>query len=68
VNEQSKLADQFHWLIKTLLDFYSEPEVIQWLESPQQPLNGESALSLIKQGRIDEVIATVGQLADGVYL
>ena len=51
-----------------LMGFYTEKEAAAWLCSPQKLLDNRMPLSLIVEGRGDDVLAVIGQLEDGVYV
>jgi hypothetical protein len=59
---------ELEYLVEQLGDFYEPQEARLWLFSRQKRLDGATPAALIQQGRIDEVIAVLEQLRDGVYL
>ncbi len=59
---------ELEYIIDQLADFYEPDEARQWIFAPQKLLAGESPATLIRTGRIDEVMRLVGQLRDAVYL
>lgn len=59
---------ELEYIIDQLADFYEPDEARQWIFAPQKLLEGESPATLIRTGRIDEVMRLVGQLRDAVYL
>jgi len=59
---------ELEYIVDELADFYEPQEARLWLFSRQKRLEGATPAELIQQGRIEEVIAIVDQLRDGVYL
>ena len=59
---------ELEYIVDQLSDFYEPSEARQWIFAPQKLLNGESPAELIRNGRIDEVMALVNQIRDAVYL
>lgn len=58
-------------LIRVILDlqeFYTPAQVHPWLTRPNDMLNGERAIDLIKRGQGDEVLAAIERLASGAYV
>jgi|WetSurSiteA1Bulk_404760.scaffolds.fasta_scaffold10193_4 hypothetical protein len=55
------------YVVDLLGDFYEPQEARLWLFSPQKRLGSATPAALIQQGRIDEVVAILNQLRDGVY-
>jgi transcriptional regulator with XRE-family HTH domain len=58
---------ELEYVVDQLSDFYEPSEAHQFLFARQRLLDGQSPAELIKNGRIDEVIALVGRMRDGVY-
>lgn len=66
-NTEKQLLE-LEFVIDQLSDFYEPNEARLWIFSRQRLLNGETPAELIQKGRVDEVLAVVHQLRDGVYL
>lgn len=58
---------ELEYIVDQLSDFYEPNEARQFLFSRQRLLDDQSPAELIRNGRIDEVVALVGRLRDGVY-
>lgn len=59
---------ELDYIVDQLADFYEPQEARLWLFSRQKRLDGATPAELIQQRRIEEVIAIIDQLRDGVYL
>ena len=59
---------ELEYLVDQLSDFYEPADARLWLFSRQRLLNNETPAELIQKERIDEVLALVHQLRDGIYL
>lgn len=59
---------ELEFIIDKLADIYEPQDARLWLFSRQQLLNDQAPADLIQQGRVDEVLACVNQLLDGVHL
>ncbi len=66
--EAEKTLLEVEYLIEQLADFYEPQEARLWLFSRQKRLGGVTPAELIQKGKIDDVLAVIGQLRDGVYL
>ncbi len=66
-NTEKQLLE-LEFVVDQLSDFYEPNEARLWIFSRQRLLNGETPAELIQKGRVDEVLAVVHQLRDGVYL
>ena len=58
---------ELEYIVDQLSDFYDPREARLFLFSRQRLLSDQSPAELIKNGRIDEVVAFVGRLRDGVF-
>lgn len=58
---------ELEYVVDQLSDFYEPNEARQFLFARQRLLDGQSPAELIKNGKIDELIAFVGRMRDGVY-
>lgn len=65
--EAQKQLLNLEYIVDQLSDFYEPQEARLWLFSRQKLLGGGIPAELIQQGRVDEVIALVDQMRDGVY-
>lgn len=59
---------ELEFIIDQLADFYEPREARLWIFSRQRLLGGEVPAELIQKGRVDEVIAALNQLRDGVFV
>lgn len=59
---------ELEFLVDKLSDFYEPREARLWIFARQRILNDQVPAELIQQGRVDEVLAAVNQLRDGVFL
>jgi hypothetical protein len=59
---------ELEFIVDQLSDFYEPSDARLWLFSRQRLLNGDIPAELIQRGKVDEVLAAVHQLRDGVYL
>ena len=66
-NTEKQLLE-LEFIIDKLSDFYEPREARLWIFARQRLLNEQVPAELIQQGRVDEVLAAVNQLRDGVYL
>lgn len=55
-------------VIKRLEGFFTHEDAWTWVERCNDLLNGERAIDLIAEGRVDEVDTVIGQLSDGAYI
>ena len=58
---------ELEYIVDQLNDFYEPNEARQFLFTRQRLLGDQSPADLIKNGRIDDVIALVSRMRDGVY-
>lgn len=56
------------WLVTQLAEIYEPDEAKLWLFSPHQLLHGDRPADRIQDGRVDDVLTLVSQLADGAYV
>lgn len=59
---------ELEYVVDQLSDFYEPREARQFLFARQRLLDDRSPAELITNGKIDEVIALVRRMRDGVYL
>lgn len=59
---------ELEFIVDKLADVYEPHDARLWLFSRQRLLRDRTPADLIQQGHIDEVLAAVNQLLDGVYL
>jgi predicted transcriptional regulator len=64
---QTIIAD-LRYVVERLRDFYTPDETRLWLHSRHQLLNGERAIDLIYQNRMEEVLAAIERMDAGGYL
>jgi hypothetical protein len=59
---------ELEFLIDKLADMYEPRDARLWIFARQRLLGDQVPAELIQQGKVDEVLAVVNQLRDGVYL
>lgn len=59
---------ELEFVIDKLADIYEPHDARLWLFARQRLLDDQVPAELIQQGRVDEVLASVNQLLDGVHL
>ncbi|MDZ7753249.1 MAG: MbcA/ParS/Xre antitoxin family protein [Gammaproteobacteria bacterium] len=59
---------ELEYIVDELSDFYEPADARLWLYSPQKLLGGARPADLIQAGDTQQVIETIDQLRDGVYL
>lgn len=59
---------ELEFLIDKLADIYEPHDARLWLFSRQRLMGDQVPAELIQQGRVDEVLAVVNQLLDGVHI
>lgn len=67
-SDAQKLLLELEFIVDQLSDFYEPQEARLWLFSRQKLLGGRVPADLIRSGQVDEVIALVDQLRDGVFI
>lgn len=55
-------------LIDLLRECFTEAEAFSWLTNPHPLLNHQTALDRIADGNIDDVLAVLQAMVDGVYV
>lgn len=56
------------YIVDQLSDFYEPKEARLWLFSRQKLLSGQTPADLIQAGKIDDVIAAIERLREGVFI
>ena len=59
---------ELEFVIDKLADIYEPHDARLWIFSRQRLLNDQIPAELIQEGHIDQVLATVNQILDGVHL
>jgi transcriptional regulator with XRE-family HTH domain len=59
---------ELRYVVDRLSDFYTPDETRLWLHSRHPLLNGERAIDLIYNGRLEEVLAIIERLEAGAYV
>lgn len=62
------MADQIGEIIAILETMYTDEQIAEWWESPQVLLGGNVPKDMLNAGRADDILATLHQIDDGVYL
>jgi hypothetical protein len=66
-NTEKQLLE-LEFILDKLADLYEPHDARLWLFARQRLLQDQIPAELIQQGRVDEVLAVVNQLLDGVHL
>jgi transcriptional regulator with XRE-family HTH domain len=66
-NTEKQLLE-LEFILDKLADLYEPHDARLWLFARQRLLQDRVPAELIQQGRVDEVLAVVNQLLDGVHL
>jgi hypothetical protein len=66
-NTEKQLLE-LEFILDKLADLYEPHDARLWLFARQRLLQDQVPAELIQQGRVDEVLAVVNQLLDGVHL
>ena len=56
------------YIVDQLSDFYEPKEARLWLFSRQKLLGGNTPANLIQEGKVDDVIAAIERLREGVFI
>lgn len=56
------------YIVDQLSDFYEPKEARLWLFSRQKLLGGNTPATLIQEGKIDDVIAAIERIREGVFV
>lgn len=56
------------YIVDQLSDFYEPNEARLWLFSRQKLLGGSTPATLIQEGKIDEVIAAIERIREGIFV
>ena len=59
---------ELDFIVDQLSDFFSPDEARLWLFSRQKLLDGRVPADIIQSGNVDDVLAAVNQLREGVFL
>ena len=59
---------ELEFIMQRLQELYSPEEARLWIFSRHKALHNEQPAKLILEGRTDDVVRAIDQLADGVYL
>ena len=59
---------ELEFIVDKLADIYEPHDARLWIFSRQRLLQDQTPADLMQHGRIDEVLAAVNQLLDGVHL
>lgn len=59
---------ELEFIVEKLADIYEPHDARLWLFSRQRLLQDQTPAELIQQGHVEEVLAAVNQLLDGVHL
>jgi uncharacterized protein (DUF2384 family) len=67
LDTQTVLAE-LRYVVDRLSDFYTPDEARLWLHSKHPLLNQRRAIDLIREGKTEEVLATIDRMDAGAYL
>jgi hypothetical protein len=62
-----RLISDLRYVVERLAEFYTPDETRIWLYAKHRLLNGERAIDLVHQGRIDEVLGVIDSLDQGTF-
>lgn len=63
-----RLLLELEFIVDKLADLYEPHDARLWLFSRQRLLQDRTPADLMQQGQVDEVLAAVNQLLDGVHI
>jgi transcriptional regulator with XRE-family HTH domain len=66
--DTEKLLLELEFIIDKLSDIYEPRDARLWIFARQRLLEDRVPAELIQQGKVDEVLAVVNQLRDGVFI
>jgi uncharacterized protein (DUF2384 family) len=66
--DAQKMLLSLEYIVDQLSDFYEPNEARLWLFSRQRILEGNTPADLIQGGKVDEVIAAIDRLREGVFI
>lgn len=66
--DAQKMLLSLEYIVDQLSDFYEPAEARLWLFSRQRILEGNTPADLIQGGKVDEVIAAIDRLREGVFI
>lgn len=66
--DAQKLLIELEYIIEQLSDIYEPHEARLWLYARQRLLGGEIPAMLIQSGKTDQVLSTIDQLREGVFI
>lgn len=58
---------RLEWVAEQLARFYSPDDARLWIFSPHRDFDGQRPADLIREGRTDEVLATIDRLNSAAY-
>lgn len=64
---QDPIQRELAFIVEQLSDFYEPAEARMWIQSRQKLLGGQVPAELIQANRVDEVLAAIHQLRDGIH-
>jgi len=59
---------ELRYVVDRLSEFYSSEETRLWLHTAHPMLQGERAIDLINQGKLEQVLGVIETLESGAYL
>lgn len=66
--DAQRMLLSLEYIVDQLSDFYEPNEARLWLFSRQRILEGNTPADLIQRGKVDEVIAAIDRLREGVFI
>ena len=64
---EDPIQRELAFIVEQLSDFYEPAEARTWIQSRQKLLGGQVPAELIQANRVDEVLAAIHQLRDGIH-
>lgn len=55
-------------VIEQLRSHYLPSQIMLWMASPNEQLDGRTPIGLVAEGRVDEVLAVIDRMDAGAYL
>jgi hypothetical protein len=67
IKDKDPIQRELAFIVEQLSDFYEPAEARTWIQSRQKLLGGQVPAELIQANRVDEVLAAIHQLRDGIH-
>lgn len=63
-----RVLSDLHYVVMRLSEYYNDREIRDWLYAIHPQLDGERAIDLLYNNRVEEVLGILNRLDDDVYL